>query len=174
MQYAASQHRDEAGIERTGVTTHVAFSQRGRNLGYGVSLDTVDPDFRTDTGFVRRVDTRVARANVSYRWWPESWVINWGPRLNCSRNYDFEEILQDEQATSGVTAQLAHGITIAGNINRDMERFLGTPFLKTRRVLAGSINASRKIRVGGLPAGARRSSSGRTRSSGTASRTASA
>ena len=150
MQYAASQHRDETGIDRTGATTHIAFSQRGRNLSYGASLDTVDPDFRTDTGFVRRVDTRVARTNMSYRWWPGNWIINLGPRVNYSRNYDFEGILQDEQATLSVNAQLAHGAIASMNINRDMERYLGTEFIKTRYVFAGSLNASRKVRFGAV------------------------
>ena len=148
--YAASRHRDEEGIERAGASTHLAFNQRGRHLSYGATLDTVDPDFRTDTGFVRRVDTRTARANVSYRWWPESWVINWGPLVSYSRNYDFEGILQDEQTTLGVNAQLVNSIVIVGNINRDMERFLGTEFFKTRYSVGTGINTSRKIRVGGL------------------------
>jgi len=150
LQYAASQHRDEEGIERAGATTHLAYDRRGRNLSYGASLDTVDPDFRTDTGFVRRADTRTALANVSYRWWPESWVINWGPSVSYSRNYDFEGILQDEQSTLGVNAMLANSIVIVGNVNRDMERFLGTAFFKTRYSIGTGVNTSRKIGVGGL------------------------
>ena len=150
LQYAASQHRDEEGIERTGATAHLSYNRRGRNLSYGASLDSVDPDFRTDTGFVRRVDTRTARANVSYRWWPESWVINWGPSVSYSRNYDFEGILQDEQTTLGVNAMLANSIILFGNINRDMERFLGIEFFKTRYSLVTTINASRKITGGGV------------------------
>ena len=147
--YAASQHRDQEGMERAGATTHLAFNQRGRNLSYGAMLDTVDPDFRTDTGFVRRVDTRTTRANVSYRWWPESWVISWGPSVSYSRNYDFEGILQDEQTTLGVNAQLANSIMLFGNVNRDMERFLGTEFFKTRYSLVTTVNTSRKVTGGG-------------------------
>ena len=150
MQYVASQHRDETGIERAGTTTHLAFDQRGRNLSYSASLDTVDPNFRTDTGFVRRVDTRTALANVSYRWWPESWVINWGPQVSYGRNYDFEGILQDEQATFAVNAMMANGIVALGNVNRDMERFLGIEFFKTRYSLGTGIDASRRVRVGGF------------------------
>ena len=150
LQYAASQHRDEEGIERTGATAHLSYNRRGRNLSYGASLNTVDPDFRTDTGFVRRVDTRTARANVSYRWWPESWVISWGPSVSYSRNYDFEGILQDEQTTLGVNAMLANSIILFGNINRDMERFLGIEFFKTRYSLVTTVNASRKITGGGV------------------------
>ena len=150
FQYAASQHRDETGAERSGPIFHMDYDRRGRNLSYSVSVDTVDPEFRTDTGFIRRVDTRVARANVSYRWWPNNLLINWGPRVNYSRNYDFAGVLQDEQASVGVFTAFQHGIILTGTINRDMERFLGAEFFKTTYFVGGGVNASRKVSLGGI------------------------
>ena len=149
FQYAASQHRDETGAERSGPIFHLDYNRRGRNLSYWAAVDTVDPDFRTDTGFVRRVDTRVARGNVSYRWWPNNLVINWGPRVNYSRNHDFAGALQDEQASVGIFTAFRHGIILTGTINRDMERFLGTEFFKSTYHVAGGVTASRKVSFGG-------------------------
>ena len=150
FQYAASQHRDETGAERSGPIFHFDYNRRGRNLSYSAAVDTVDPDFRTDTGFVRRVDTRVARANVSYRWWPNNLVINWGPQVSYRRNYDFAGVLQDEQTSVGVFTAFQNAIILTGNITRDMERFLGTDFFKTTYFVGGGVNASRTVSIGGM------------------------
>ena len=148
FEYAASQHRDQQGAELSGPIFHLRYNRRGRNLAYSASIDTVDPEFRTDTGFVRRVDTRTARANVSYRWWPNNLVINWGPSANYSRNYDFAGVLQDEQSSVGLRAGFQNGIIVTGNLNRDMERFLGHEFYKTTYFVGGGVNASRKVAMG--------------------------
>ena len=150
MLYAGSQHRDEEGAERAGPTAHVAYNHQGRNLSYGASFDTVDPDFRTDTGFVQRVDTRTARTNVSYRWWPGNMVINWGPLGSYGRIYDFDGVLQDEQASAGLRATFAKNIITVANVNRDMERFGGINFFKTSAFVGGGVSASRKVAFGGF------------------------
>ena len=150
MLYAGSQHRDDEGAERTGPTAHVAYNRQGRNLSYGAGFDTVDPDFRTDTGFVQRVDTRSAQANAAYRWWPNNLMINWGPYASYGRIYDFGGILQDEQSGLGVRGTLANGIITVANVNRDMERYGGFDFLKTSAFVGGGVSASRKIALGGF------------------------
>ena len=150
MLYAGSQHRDEDGAERTGPTAHVAWNRQGRNLSYGASFDTVDPNFRTDTGFLQRVDTRSARANAGYQWWPDNLVFNWGPFASYGRIYDFGGILQDEQSGLGVRATLANGIITVANVNRDMERYGGIDFLKSSAFIGGGASASRKVSFGGF------------------------
>ena len=150
MLYAGSQHRDDEGAERTGPTAHVAYNRQGRNLSYGASFDTVDPNFRTDTGFLQRVDTRTARANAAWRWWPDNLVINWGPFASYGRIYDFGGILQDEQSGLGVRATLANGIITVANVNRDMERYGGIDFHKSSAFIGGGASASRRVSFGGF------------------------
>ena len=150
MLYAGSQHRDEDGAERTGPTAHVAYNRQGRNLSYGASFDSVDPDFRTDTGFLQRVDTRTARANAAWRWWPDNLVINWGPFASYGRIYDFGGILQDEQSSLGARATLANGIITVFNVNQDVERYGGIDFRKRSAFIGGGASASRKLSFGGF------------------------
>ncbi len=149
MSFFQAQHRDSAGVERSGPGWSFNYNNRGRNLTYSFSTDGLDPDFRTDTGFVRRVDTRQARANVGYRWYPESWIISWGPRVSYDRNYDFEGILQDEGTRFGLSTSFAKNITLSVNVNRDMERFAGINFFKTRYSTFATMNTSRRIGIGG-------------------------
>ena len=150
MSFFQSQHRDSAGVERTGPGWSFNYNNRGRNLTYSFSTDGLDPDFRTDTGFVRRVDTRRARANVSYSWYPESWIINWGPRVGYDRNYDFKGILQDEGRRVGLNVTFAKNINLLFNARRDMERFAGINFWKNRYSAGGGVATSRRIGIGGF------------------------
>ena len=150
MSFFQSQHRDSAGLERTGPGWSFNYGNRGRNLTYSFSTDGLDPDFRTSTGFVRRVDTRQARASVSYRWYPESWILNWGPRASYDRNYDFEGILQDEGTNVGFNMSFAKNINFNVSINRDIERFRGINFRKRRYSAGGGVNTSRRIGFGGF------------------------
>ena len=85
-----SQHRDEEGTERSGPMWGALFQHAGRHLAATVFAAQIHPDFRTDVGFVQRVDQQLAGANLRYRWWPESWIINWGPSVNYQLNFNYE------------------------------------------------------------------------------------
>jgi hypothetical protein len=131
----ATQHRDLDGVDRSGHMLDVNLAKNGRNLGYFLGMFEVSPDFRTDVGFVRRTDQRKIAGNVSYRWWPESWLINWGPKVGYGRLWDFDDVLEDENLNVGV------------NFNQDMERFGGIDFDKTRMRISGGVNSSRRFEV---------------------------
>ena len=148
--FASAHHRDEEGNVRSGPTTHLSFERFGRNLSYSAFGNTVHPDFETDTGFVRRVDTRTVQGNLAYRWWPAHWILNWGPRASYGRIYDFEGILQDEETSLGVTAAFANAVYFNAAANRDMERFGGVDFFKTRVSLGGRLESSRRFTLRGF------------------------
>jgi len=76
-----SAHRDEEGVEQTGPMWGALYSRNGRNLRIRSFVGQTDPDFRTDVGFVRRVDQQWTFNNVEYRWFSEHWLIDWGPTL---------------------------------------------------------------------------------------------
>ena len=150
FQAAAAQHRNLEDGDNSGPIFHLAYDRTGRNLSYSAAVDSVHPEFRTDTGFVLRTDTRVAQANVSYRWWPENLLVNWGPLASYSRNYDFEGLLQDEQAQVGVRGLMSNSIIWVAMANRDMERYEGVEFFKTNAFLGGGFAASRRLSAGGF------------------------
>ena len=146
---AQSWSRDEQGAERAGATYDIDLNHNGRNLDFSVGHASVAPDFRTATGFVRRTDTRPTQGQASYRWWPQAWVLNWGPDLNYGRNYDFDGVLQDENVGLGANVQFARNIRVNAGLERGMERYLGIPFWKSRRQLFGQVGTSRRIQFGG-------------------------
>jgi hypothetical protein len=133
----------------TGNMLSTRLSRNGRSLGWSAYVYQISPHFRTDVGFVRRRDVRSVGSNLSYRFWPESWLINWGPQVNYSRNYDFDGILEDENLRLGLGFNLARSISLNADVNRDMERWSGIEFEKTSFGLGGRVNTSRRYSFGG-------------------------
>jgi hypothetical protein len=121
------------------------FRRESRNLGYFIAHHEEHPEFATDLGFVRRVDQKATMGNVSYRWWPESWIVNWGPQLNYDRNYDFNGILQNAGPGMQVNFNFARNINLMTSFMHDLERYREVDFYKTRFNINGGVNASRKI-----------------------------
>ena len=146
---AQSWTRGDDGVERSGATYDIGFGHNGRNLDYGIRHHGTEPDFFTATGFVRRTDTRRTQAQIGYRWWPQTWVINWGPEVGYGRNYDFAGVLQDESIELGAGAQFARNVRLGMGIDREMERFEGIDFWKTRQRISMSVGSSRRISFGG-------------------------
>jgi len=144
-----TQHRNLDGLETSGYLFDANFSKIGRNLSYSVNSYALSPDFQTDVGFVRRTDQRQTFGSVSYRWWPESWLLNWGPQVAFGRNYNFDGILEDENVQAGLDFSFSNNIRLRFDGNRDMERFGGLDFHKSRYNLFSFINTSRVIQIGG-------------------------
>ena len=142
-------HRDEEALETTGYFLDAMIRKTGRNLSYTAAMYALSPDFKTDVGFVRRTDQRFGFGNLQYQWWPQSWLISWGPSARYSRNHSFDGILEDEQIQTSVNFNFARNIRLNANIDRDMERFGGIDFRKTRIGMGGSINTSRLFVFGG-------------------------
>ena len=139
------------GFEDTGGNMlDVGLRSNGRNLTYFLAGYTIDPQFDTAVGFVRRRDIKAGTGNVGYRWWPESWLINWGPSFSYTRNWNFENILEDEMANAGVNFSFAKSIRVNAGFSRDMERFGGINFEKEYYSFGGNINTIREISFGGF------------------------
>ena len=145
-----TQNRDLDLLDTSGNMFDVGLRSQGRNLNYFVAGYTIAPEFNTDVGFVRRRDIRAITTNLGYRWWPESWLINWGPTASYTRNWNFEDILEDEMAQVGVNFSFAKNIRVGTRVDRDMERFGGINFDKTRYSSNLFINTFQAVSVGGF------------------------
>jgi hypothetical protein len=151
LKYVATGRTDDLGTGRlTGSMTEFFLRKEGRNVSYQAMHYRVSPGFGTALGFVRRTDMQETRGNFGYRWWPESWVINWGPRFNYSRIYDYNGILTDEDINLNVQAQFTRNMNINAGLTGGMERFGGIDFERQRVSLGGGVNTSRRFSFGGF------------------------
>ena len=128
---AGSSTRNETEGSLGGPVFEADFARQGRNLGYSASYGSIDPKFRTESGFLPRVDFRQANGTVSYRWWPESSLITWGPSFTYFRLYDHAGVLQDEQIQGQASFQFRNNMAVTGTVNRDLERFREIDFRRT-------------------------------------------
>ena len=140
-----SSHRDLDGNALSGPMFNAELRRDSRHLSYSVDFNSIDPDFRTDAGFVRRVDMQQFDADVEYEWWPESWLISWGPQFRYRRNVDHGGILQDEDFRADLSARFARNVFFRADAQREMERFQGIDFHKTRFSMRNGINTSRRF-----------------------------
>ena len=146
---AQSQHRDEAGNERDGPALGAFLGHTGRNFTASTFFGRTDPDFRTDVGFVRRVDQQRNFTNIGYRWWPEHWIINWGPTANYQLNFNHAGIREDEVMGGGVNFAFARNISASVKADQTLERFGGINFHKTSYNVSASTSTNRLFTLRG-------------------------
>ncbi len=130
-----------------GYAVDVGLRKNGRNLSCSLDGFVLSPDFRTDVGFVRRTDQRQVDSRISYQWWPQNWLISWGPDFSYGRNYNFDNVLEDENIQAGVSANFAKNIRYS--VSQDLERFGGIDFDKRRYFMFGNVNTSQVLTFGG-------------------------
>jgi hypothetical protein len=145
----AADQVDLNGVRKRGWSPTAAIMKTGRNLRYSFISNSLSPDFANQLSFVQRTDQISHMSNVSYRWWPESWILNWGPGFRYNRLHDFDWILQNVDAGPNVNFVFANNITLDASVNRDMERYRDIEFHKTRYSISGSVNTNRRILFSG-------------------------
>ena len=142
-------NRDLTGVETSGPSWGLLHTRNGRNLRLSSFVGSNHPDAATDVGFLRRANTQDFRNNGSYRWWPESWIINWGPRVSYSRLYNYDWVLEDEAINTGLDFTFARNIVAGAGVERSLERFGGIDFWKWRYDTNVNVGTSRLVSVGG-------------------------
>lgn len=133
-------HRDVDGFQRSGHMFDLQLRRNGRNFDWSVETYEISPDFDTDVGFVRRRNQRRVDGNLSYRWFPQSWILDWGPRVTYGKNWNFDGVIEDENLREAVTFSFARNLRGGAAHTRDVERFGGINFLKHRYSLLGGVN----------------------------------
>ncbi len=138
---AGSETQDTDLGSLSGAAIEADFSKQGRNLSYNVAYSSIDPGFHTGSGFLPRVDLQQTSGTVSYRWWPESNLMTWGPSATYLRLYDHSGVLQDEQFQGMASFSFRNNMAITGMVNRDLERYGRIDFRKTGYGFFGVISA---------------------------------
>jgi hypothetical protein len=138
--------QDEAGIHKSGWATEGTVRQNSRHLTWGAVTTWMSPDFASQLSFVRRVNTIENRYNVSYRWFPESWIRNWSPGFQIGWLNDFDRVLQNSTDWNpSIAFTFAKNITLSANVARTMELYRGIDFHKTNWSVSGNVNTSQKV-----------------------------
>jgi uncharacterized protein DUF5916/cellulose/xylan binding protein with CBM9 domain len=136
---------EENGVRKTGWASTVSIRQEGRNWRWQNFTETISPNFRNQLSFLQRVDQIKSMPNLSYRFWPESWILNWGPSFSVPNTFDFAGVLQDLSYNPGVSFSFAKNISFSAGYQRQMERFREIDFDKNGWNVSGSVSSSRRV-----------------------------
>ena len=142
--------RDLDGVDSRGTLFDVNYRLNGRHWSIFNGTYLLSPDFQTDIGFVQRTDQQRNFTTVGYRFWPESWMTNWGPSVTYGRNWNFNNVLEDEEIRGSLNMTFANNISGSISVNRDMERYAEVNFRKTSYRAFGRISSSQKFSIGGF------------------------
>ena len=149
FQAIQTDHRDNVGIDRQGQMFNVNYVLNSRNWNGFVGIYSLSPTFRNDLGFVRRVDQKRSFTRIGYTWWPQKWIISWGPSVMSSNGWNFDNVFEDSNNNFGINATFAKNISVNASYRDEMERYRGINFDKKAFSFGGRVNSSRRISVGG-------------------------
>jgi hypothetical protein len=142
-------HKESGQPERRGNHYTSRLVRSGRHVNLDLFYYHISPDLDTDVGFVRRTDIRQGTTTLGYRFWPQdSWIINWGPSVNYLRNYNYDNVLEDERVAITLDFDLARNVALSGTVSTEMERFGNIDFEKQLLSLRGNVNTSRSYQIG--------------------------
>jgi hypothetical protein len=98
-QAGASLDRPAYSRSVSGPFARIELARSGRHFSYQGDFTTISPKFRSELGFIPRVDIRQTRHSVSYYFWPlQGPVQSFGPSLTLLYNLDHTGRLQDKTA----------------------------------------------------------------------------
>jgi len=88
-----------------GGALYAMYQHAERNWFWFGDYQDLSPEFRSDTGFVPRVDARTAEASLGRRFWGDTgrWFTRFEVAMRGSAIYDHDETLTDADARPGVS-----------------------------------------------------------------------
>ncbi len=128
-QLVHSDDRDSTGTPRHGSGGYAELLRTGRHFSYSLDYLDLGPNFRTDLGYVKRVDIRQVQQYAGYFWRPEdSPVVSIGPSVTLLADWDHTGVLQDLYADGEFTVDLKGQTSATLSRFNTFERYLGIGF----------------------------------------------
>ena len=128
-QWIGSQTIDETAAEATGTALVAELQRDGRTWEYSSSYQQFSPEFRTDLGYIRRVDLRETSHEIEYSWFPEnSPILRLGPGFRAGALWDYDGEIQDWNVEPGFEFELPGQTMVMMEHGWLYERFEGIEF----------------------------------------------
>ncbi|MCW5979992.1 MAG: carbohydrate binding family 9 domain-containing protein [Bryobacteraceae bacterium] len=131
-QAVASLTRAGAGSRDSGESYYAHLARTARDVQYYSSYTDRSPAFRADLGFIPRTDMREFKNRLGYKWWPEkSALVNFGPAVIVSRNWNYSGQTQDWEAALEWSMELTRLTRFTYSRGELFELYRGLPFRKS-------------------------------------------
>jgi hypothetical protein len=130
-QVMRSYTRELDGTRLSGGGYYARTEHRGRHFSYHGRYVDFSPDFRTQVGFVNRVDIRQTEHHASYLWRPENRrVLSFGPYFDALANWDRQGRLQNWLGGVGLNLEFPRQTIFSGWRKQSFELFQNQGFHK--------------------------------------------
>lgn len=130
-QATRSRTRQLDGEHPSGAVYFGGLNYSDRHFSYNARYTDRSPGFRTELGFIPRVDIRQAEQFARYRWFPKQGLVqSFGPSEFTSINYDRQGRLQDWNVHAGFDLTLNNTTEFSVARDESFELFGGTGFRK--------------------------------------------
>lgn len=128
-QYAVSHERRRDGQSLDGTAAYAQLAHSGQHFSYLGSYTDRSRDFRSQLGFIPRVDIRETDQHVGYFWQPRGRsLLNFGPSVSGGAVWNHGGQLQDWYGTGDFAMDFAGPAGFSVSRNEAYELFLGTGF----------------------------------------------
>ncbi len=163
-QAAGSRFTLDGEDDLDGEAFYAEIARSGLHLTYTGSFSDISEDFRTDLGFVPRVDIRQTSQSLTYLFRPTEHptIVSHGPTLSFLGTWDHDSTKQDWDVTGSYTVNLTRATTVTLSATEAYERFLSEEFRKDQYAvslssepfswLTGSIFYARGDAINFIPA----------------------
>ena len=121
------------GTPLTGPAYRAELSHAGRHFHYSARYLDRSPTFRSQLGFIPRVDIRQVEQSAGYRWRPSRRrLLNFGPGLSVLVNWDREGRVQDWLMRANFALELTGQTYLTASRSEAFEVFQGLGFRQRR------------------------------------------
>ncbi len=146
-----SESRDPDGGHPVGSLYYAEIAQSGLHFNYSGRYRDRSPNFRSDLGFIPRVDIRQTEQNLNYRWKPAgNVVVSHGPVVSALGNWDHRGRTEDWNVSPGYFIELKRQTYISLNRTEAFERFMDRKFRKNSSDIFIGSDYFEKVRRSGL------------------------
>ncbi len=126
-----SESRDLDGKHPVGSAYYAEIARNGLHVNYSGRYRDRSPNFRSDLGFIPRVDIRQVEQNLNYRWRPAGKrIVSYGPFLSGMGNWDHQGRAQDWNANPGFFTEFKGQTFLFVGRTEAFERFRDVKFRK--------------------------------------------
>jgi len=141
-----SETRKLQGERSSGQAYLARLDYGGRNFTHSTTYTDLGPSFRTDLGYVKRVDLRAVSEYAGYLWYPKGGrLLSFGPTASVSADWDHQGQLQDWSVYPTFELNFPRQTSITVATLRTHELFDGLGFESRRNVLSGYSSLTKSV-----------------------------
>jgi hypothetical protein len=138
-QWVGSRTIDTQEMETAGSALTARVARDARNFSYESIYLQRSPDFRSELGFIERVDMKETQHEAGYNWFPtKSRVLRVGADLEVGAVWDWSNLIQDWSVEPGFEIEFPGQTEIGVRHWQRFERFEGIEFRRQSSMVRAS------------------------------------